>query len=87
MVAFAWAVINGAVAFLQAWFVSPLTRVSLVIVKGVLPLVLDPLSLILKACAQGCCGGGGLDGGGGLAGGGLQGAMQGMARLKDTLRQ
>ena len=58
IVAFLWAVINGAVAFLQAWVLSPLTRVSLVIVKGVLPLILDPLSLILKACAEGCGGGG-----------------------------
>lgn len=58
MVAFVWAVINGAIAFLQAWVLSPLTRVSLVVVKGVLPLILDPLSLILKAIAEGCSGGG-----------------------------
>lgn len=58
LVAFVWALINGVVAFLQAWVLSPLTRVSLVVVKGVLPLILDPLSLILKSCAEGCAGGG-----------------------------
>ena len=58
LVAFLWALINGLVAFLQAWVLSPLTRVSLVIVKGILPIILDPLSLILKACANGCSGGG-----------------------------
>lgn len=58
IIAFLWAVINGTIAFLQAWVISPLTRVSLVVVKGILPLILDPLSLILKACAEGCGGGG-----------------------------
>ena len=58
IIAFLWAVINGTIAFLQAWVISPLTRVSLVVIKGVLPLILDPLSLILKACAEGCGGGG-----------------------------
>jgi hypothetical protein len=58
IIAFLWALINGVVAFLQAWVLSPLTRVSLVVIKGVLPIILDPLSLILKACVEGCGGGG-----------------------------
>ena len=37
--------------------------------KGVLPLILDPLSMILKSMVTGC------RGGGGVAGGGLQGLM------------
>ena len=55
---FLWAVINGTVSFLQSWCVSPLLRVSLVLVKGihVLPIVLDPLSLILKVLVDACRG-------------------------------
>ena len=81
MVAFIWALINGVVAFFQAWVFSPLTRVSLVIVKGVLPLILDPLSLLLKACAEGCCGAGGA----GMAG--VGGGFQKLAALRQTFQQ
>ena len=81
LVTFLWAVINGIVAFLQAWVISPLTRVSLVVVKGILPLILDPLSLLLKACAQGCCGAGGCNPG---TFGGMQGGFQGLDRLRGT---
>ena len=83
LVAFLWAVINGVVAYLQAWVLSPLTRVSLVIVKGVLPIVLDPLSLLLKACAEGCSGAGGCAGM--TAGQQLQGGLQRVAAFRQNL--
>lgn len=53
---FLWAVINGTVSFVQSWCVSPLLRVSLVLVKGILPIILDPRSLILKALVDACRG-------------------------------
>ena len=54
--AFLWAVVNGIVSFVQSWCVSPLLRVSLVLVKGILPIILEPLSLILKALMDACRG-------------------------------
>ena len=43
-----WGVVNAATAFFQTWFISPLLRVSLVIVKGFLPIVLEPLGMCMK---------------------------------------
>lgn len=65
-----WAVINGIVAFFQTWCISPLTRVMLVIVRGLLPLILEPLGMLIKMYMA--IRGGGV---GGLVGnlGGLQG--------------
>lgn len=86
LIAFGWAVINASAAFLQAWVVSPLTRVSLVILKGILPLILEPTSLILKACAAGCCGGGGFGGlGGGMSA--LQSGLQTVSKLREATAQ
>ena len=70
-----WGVINGLVAFFQTWCLSPLLRISSVMVKGFLPIILDPISLILKVAHDACRGAspGGLIAGamqkvGGLAG-------------------
>ena len=43
-----WGVLNAATAFFQTWFISPSLRVSLVIVKGFLPLVLEPMGMCMK---------------------------------------
>ena len=43
-----WALINAIVAFIQTWCISPLTRVSLVLVRGLLPIVLEPLGMLIK---------------------------------------
>lgn len=68
-----WGILNGAVAFLQTWILSPLLRVSLVLVKGIMPMILDPLSLILKAVGDGLRG---------LSPGGLMaGAMQSIGAM------
>ena len=73
LLAFIWGICNGVVAFLQAWIISPLLRVSLIVVKGTMPIILDPLSLLLKACVAACRGAGGL----GTAGlGEVAGVMQ-----------
>lgn len=73
LLALIWGILNGLVAFLQTWFVSPLLRVSLVLVKGLMPMILDPLSLILKAFYDACKG---------MSPGGLMaGAMQTVAAV------
>ena len=70
VLAIAWALINAVVAFLQTWFLSPLLRVSLVVVRGFLPIILEPLGMLMKVCAGAC----GCDAGcfsGGVFGGGI----------------
>ena len=59
LLAFIWGICNGVVAFLQAWIISPLLRVSLIVVKGIMPIILDPLSLLMKAYVDACRGPGG----------------------------
>ena len=73
-----WGILNGMTAFLQAWILSPLLRVSLIIVKGIMPLVLDPLTLLMKAYADACRGPGG--GIGAAIGGAMQGVSSGISR-------
>lgn len=73
-----WGLINAVVAFFQTYCLSPATRVSLVIIRGLLPLIIEPMALIMKGLGNGNGGGGG---GGGLAGcfggiGGNLGALQ-----------
>ena len=75
---FIWGILNGVTAFLQAWCISPLLRVSLILVKGVMPLILDPLSLLLKAYADACRPGGGI---GTAIGGAMQGVSSAVSRI------
>ena len=48
MLTVVWGVVNATTAIFQTWFISPSLRVSLVIVKGFLPLVLEPMGMCMK---------------------------------------
>ena len=54
-----WGIINGLVAFLQAWFISPASRILLVLLGGLCPIICEPLRIFLKLCvdARAACGG------------------------------
>ena len=47
-----WGVINGCVAFIQTWYISPCTRIFMVLFKGLLPLITEPI----RICSTACCG-------------------------------
>lgn len=80
-----WGIVNALIAFLQAWFLSPLMRVSLVVVRGVFPLVLEPCSMCLKACVAAFTGGAGFSGAGLPTSGGTGlGFLQNLSRFTAT---
>ena len=53
--AIVWGCFNSFTAFLQTWIISPLLRVSIVLVKGLLPMILEPTTMILKAAMDVIC--------------------------------
>ena len=46
-----WGIINGCVAFIQTWYISPCLRVFMVLFKGLLPLITEPI----RICSGACC--------------------------------